>query len=240
MLILLGLAACAGSPQPRSEEPVRDERTEEVPTPPARPPKSRMAQQMDSLGLTDLREADSTILVSLMYTRADNFTGEILYTDLHEAYLHPDAAQALTEAQRRLKALRPDLTLAVFDAARPMSVQQKMWDAVKGTAQQNYVSNPARGGGMHNYGVAVDITLATLGGDTLPMGTRIDHLGEEAHTDREEQLVRRGRISPQARENRMLLRRVMQEAGFRTLPSEWWHFNLVNRQTAREKYKVIP
>ena len=40
--------------------------------------------------------------------------------------------------------------------------------------------------------------------------------------------------------NRRLLRKVMREAGFRPLPSEWWHFNRVNRQTAKEKYPIIP
>ena len=103
--------------------------------------------------------ADPSIHVSLMYARADNFTGRVLYGDLREAYLHPKAATALVKAQRRLKQLRPDLSLKVYDAARPMHIQQKMWDAVKNTSKDIYVSNPAHGGGMHNYGLAVDITL---------------------------------------------------------------------------------
>ena len=52
-----------------------------------------------------------------MYTRADNFTGSVLYSDLREAYLHPDAAKALLKAQKRLKQLRPDLSLKIYDAA---------------------------------------------------------------------------------------------------------------------------
>ena len=40
--------------------------------------------------------------------------------------------------------------------------------------------------------------------------------------------------------NRLLLRQVMKEAGFHPLPSEWWHFNRVSRQTAKERYRVIP
>lgn len=38
----------------------------------------------------------------------------------------------------------------------------------------------------------------------------------------------------------LLLRQVMKEAGFRPLSSEWWHFNRVGRQTAKERYRVIP
>ena len=81
-----------------------------------------------------------------MYARADNFVGCVLYDDLREAYLHPEAAAALVAAQRKLKQLRPDLSLKVYDAARPMCIQQKMWNQVKKTAQRIYVSNPAHGG----------------------------------------------------------------------------------------------
>ena len=191
------------------------------------------AAYLDSLGYVNVAEEDSSILVNLMYARDDNFTGKLLYNDLREAYLHKDAIAPLLKAQRLLHEVHPDYNLIIFDAARPMHVQQQMWDVVKGTRQQIYVSNPARGGGMHNYGLAVDISIADAQGDTIPMGTKVDHLGREAHTDYTA-------ISPEALQNRRLLISVMREAGFRSLPTEWWHFNLVSRNVAREKYKVIP
>ncbi|MCR4922318.1 MAG: M15 family metallopeptidase [Bacteroidaceae bacterium] len=202
---------------------------------------SPTAQQMARLGFVDVRQQDSTIHVSLMYSRPDNFTGRTLYADLREAYLHPKAARALLRAQQLLRARRPDLALKVFDAARPMHIQQAMWNTVKGTPQQDYVSNPRNGGGLHNYGLAVDISLCDAQtGDTLDMGTVVDHLGPEAHTDREEALVRQGTISAQALANRLLLRDVMRQAGFTPLRTEWWHFNLVSRAEARAHYKPIP
>lgn len=127
--------------------------------PAPQPEKSPMARYMDSLGLVDVTELDSSLAVKLMYTQADNFTGEVLYDDLSEAYLHPDAAHALVKAQRALKKLHPSYSLLIYDAARPMSVQKKMWNVVKGTAKYKYVSNPNRGGGLHNYGLAVDISI---------------------------------------------------------------------------------
>ena len=84
-----------------------------------------------------------------MYTRADNFTGTLLYEDLKEAYLHPDAMKSLKRAQRLLKEQYPGYSLIVYDAARPLSVQQKMWNVVKGTSKYIYVSNPSRGTGVH-------------------------------------------------------------------------------------------
>lgn len=202
--------------------------------------KSPMALYMDSLGLINIAELDSSIVVSLMYTRADNFTGEVLYNDLTEAYLHPDAAYALLKAQKALKAVHPSYNLIIYDAARPMSVQKRMWDVVKGTSKYKYVSNPNRGGGLHNYGLAVDISILDSLGQPLPMGTKVDHMGTESHITQEKELVRNGKMSETERQNRILLRKVMKEAGFRALPSEWWHFNFCSREEARQRYKVIP
>ena len=196
-------------------------------------PLSPTAQYLDSLGYINITEQDKNIFVSLMYARDDNFMGKVLYDDLREAYLHPDAISPLLKAQQLLQQAHPDYHLMIFDAARPMYIQQQMWNVVKGTRQQNYVSNPAHGGGLHNYGLAVDVSIANAQGDTIPMGTIVDHLGREAHTDFTA-------ISAEALQNRRLLIRVMREAGFRSLPSEWWHFNLVSRQVARDKYKLIP
>ena len=202
--------------------------------------KSPTAKRMEQQGLVDILSVDSTIQVSLMYSRADNFTGKVLYTDLREAYLHPKAATALAKAQKALRKLRPDLSLKIYDATRPMSVQQKMWNTVAGTKQQNYVSNPRNGGGMHNYGLAVDITLCeAITGDTLDMGTKVDFLGSYAHIDNEASLVSRHIISKEAKKNRELLRRVMTEAGFKPLKTEWWHFNLVSRAEAKANYKAV-
>ena len=205
-----------------------------------RQPKSRTALYLDSLGFVSIAEADSTIVVDLMYTRADNFTGSILYEDLKEAYLHPEAMHTLSRAQRLLKERHPGYSLIVYDAARPMSVQQKMWNVVKGTSKYIYVSNPTRGGGLHNYGLAVDLSILDEEGKPLPMGTPVDYFGREAHITEEAQLVVQGKITEAEQENRLLLRKVMKEAGFRPLPSEWWHFNRYSRQTARERYQVIP
>ena len=137
--------------------------------------KSATERGIERQGFVDIKAIDPSIRVSLMYTRADNFTGQVLYADLHTAYLHPAAAAALKKAQAELKRLRPDLSLCVCDAARPMSVQQKMYDVVRGTSKAIYVSNPKNGGGLHNYGLAVDVTLCDAAtGDTLHMGTKVD------------------------------------------------------------------
>lgn len=243
LAILLLLAGCNGNPQHTKQSNAGIDslyRSTKLLTEPEQAIKSRIAYYLDSLGFINIAQADSSIIIDLMYTRADNFTGQVLYEDLREAYLHPDAMESLCKAQRLLKERYPDYSLIVYDAARPLSVQQKMWDLVKGTPQYQYVSNPSRGGGLHNYGLAVDASILDAQGNPLPMGTPIDYFGKEAHITEEAQLVTQDKITEQERQNRLLLRQVMREAGFRSLPSEWWHFNRYGRETAKEKYRVIP
>ncbi len=199
-----------------------------------------LSQKMSSMGLKSVTAADSTILVDLIYTRSDNFTDQVLYEDLDEAYLHPHALAGLLKAQKALKDLYPRYSLIVYDAARPMQVQQQMWRVVRGTTLRKYVSNPANGGGLHNYGLAVDVSIVDEEGVPLAMGTEVDHLGEESHITHEADLLREGKLTKKEADNRLLLRRVMRSGGFRALPSEWWHFNWCSRQEARENYQLIP
>lgn len=195
--------------------------------------KSATEQRIEAQGFVDIRSIDPSIKVSLMYTRPDNFTGKVLYTDLNKAYLHPLAAEALKKAQTELKKTHPQWSLIVYDATRPMSVQQKMWDVVKGTSKNIYVSNPANGGGLHNYGFAVDVSICNEQGDTIPMGTIIDHLGREAQPKLEEEMLSRGVVSQEALSNRRLLRQVMAAGGYKVLSTEWWHFNLKTRKQVK-------
>ncbi|MDR1556662.1 MAG: M15 family metallopeptidase [Tannerellaceae bacterium] len=192
-----------------------------------------------SKGLIDVSRIDTTLRISLSYATPCNFMGEAVYKGISGIWLHPDAAAKLLKAQRLLQAKHPGYALLVYDAARPMSVQRRMWDLVKGTSQTNYVSNPAKGGGLHNYGMAIDVALTDASGKLLPMGTPFDYFGEEAHTNREEALLQSGRITREAFHNRHLLREIMRQAGFRPILYEWWHFNACTREEARKHYPLI-
>lgn len=219
------------------------------------PPHSPLEKRLQAQGLIDVQQAVPSIWVSLMYARPDNFVGRKLYTQLRRAYLLPEAAQALAQAQQALQREHPELSLIVYDATRPMSVQQHMWDVVKGTNKARYVSNPARGGGLHNYGLAVDITLCWAreqrdaqgrllyhAGDTtgLSMGTPIDHLGPLAHVRDEAEHHRRGWLTATHLRHRRILRQAMAAGGYKVLPTEWWHFNFKSRAEAKRYYRPIP
>lgn len=192
-----------------------------------------------SKGLVDVRLLDPTLVISLQYAQTSNIFGQAVYPELDGIWLHPHAAAKLVKAQRLLKDVHPEYSLIVYDAARPMSVQRQMWNLVRGTNKTNYVSNPANGGGLHNYGMAVDVSIVDRSGKPLPMGSPFDYFGEEAHINQEETLLRKGKITSEEYNNRLLLRQVMRNAGFRTILYEWWHFNACTRTEARQHYRLI-
>ena len=135
--------------------------------------------RLRAAGYVDLQLLIPSLRVELKYATADNFMGRPVYDGLTRAFLHPDAARKLRRAHELLRLERPDLTLLVYDAARPIAVQRIMWSLVRGTPNTYYVASPARGG-LHNFGLAVDLTLADTLGRALPMGTPFDHFGPAA------------------------------------------------------------
>lgn len=200
---------------------------------------SPVEKYLRELGMVNIAEEDSSIAVQLVYATSFNFVGKILYKDLRKAFMLPETAKRLLAAQAHLKRVRPDLNLIVYDAARPLSVQAEMWEAVKGTDEMIFVSNPVKGGGLHNFGAAVDVSLIDCTGVALSMGCPYDFFGAEAKITQEEELFRSGLITQRELENRRLLRKVMTDAGFRSLASEWWHFNLMSSKEAQETLVLI-
>lgn len=188
-------------------------------------------------GLVDVTTISPSITVDLKYATTDNFVHRNMYGSLRNAYLHPDAAVALKRAMWLLKRVNRNLGFIVYDAARPRSVQQVMWDAVKGTPNERYVAKPFNGG-PHNYGIAVDIAL-TYRDEPVDMGTPFDTFTEEAHITAEDALVAQGRISSRARANRLILRAVLCAAGYDTFTREWWHFTRYDMKYTRQHIQLL-
>lgn len=198
-------------------------------------------REMRSKGLINVRERIPDIAVSLMYSRTDNFMSADVYGELEEAYLLPDFADRLRKAQSLLKSeLGARFSLIIYDAARPLSVQKKMWQKVKGTASQRYVASPAGGGGRHNYGLAVDLSIIDAEtGIPLDMGSPVDHFGVASHIGNEATLVKEGKITPEARKNRAYLHRLMKRVGLRPIRKEWWHFEEYTSIQSVRKHKLL-
>ncbi|MFO7735807.1 MAG: M15 family metallopeptidase [bacterium] len=176
--------------------------------------------------------------VNMIYSTSDNFTGRDMYGSFDRCFLRKEVASMLKKAHNVLKKNNPELTFLIYDCLRPRSVQWSMWKVVKKTPQQKYVAYPGRGS-VHNYGAAVDLTLAAKDGTPVDMGTPVDYFGKKAQPRYESLMIKKGELSKSQLKNRRLLRSVMREAGFRAIASEWWHFNAFSVKEVRKRYKII-
>lgn len=212
---------------------------------------------MSSYGLVDIQSIDDEILVELKYSSTDNFVGEDMYGNLERAYFEPSFADRVVKAQQILKRRNPNYTLLIYDAARPISVQRHMRKVVEGTKFEGFVADGTKGG-RHNYGVAVDLTIAQIDGSPLDMGAEFDDFSKaasikgtpdtddpatrsiEVYRDYVLGLAERGIISLEAANNRLLLIEVMLEAGLYPYRREWWHFEeIISIKETRDKYKLL-
>ena len=202
--------------------------------------KSDIEKSLERIGLQNVAEEIPGVEVYMVYATPYNFMGRVLYEELDEAYLVPEAMEKLRKANELLRKKRLDLHLVVYDAARPRSIQEQMWKVVENTELQDFVANPNKsGGGAHNYGVAVDVTLVDCTGHPIPMGSEYDYFGDRSRVDLEAKLIENGEINLRELKNRQLLREIMTEAGWLVEPTEWWHFNAMPLTEASQKLSVI-
>jgi zinc D-Ala-D-Ala dipeptidase len=192
------------------------------------------AQQRElPAGFVDAASVVPGLIVDMRYTTTDNFTGRPV--DGYEApvcILTERAATALLEVQNELRPF--GLGLKVFDCYRPARAvaQFVRWAADPADTLRKAEFYPEldksrlfelgyiaeRSG--HSRGSTVDLTLVELThGNELFMGTGWDLFSRLSWP-------MDGRIEPEHRALRMLLRSLMMKHGFRPYDQEWWHFTL--------------
>jgi D-alanyl-D-alanine dipeptidase len=191
-------------------------------------------------GLKVVETDNTNILVHLRYSTSENFLGKDVYGNLEEAYLQPEALSKLYKASELLSKTHPELKLLIWDAARPRRIQQVLWDKadIPLPERSQYVANP-ESGSIHNYGCAIDLTLADSSGNPLDMGTDYDDFSETAHIDNEVELISKGVLTDRQVQNRAILRSAMTEAGFIPIRSEWWHFDAFSRDETKSRFKIV-
>jgi zinc D-Ala-D-Ala dipeptidase len=207
---------------------------------PAKPkPMSEFEKEFRDSGLVDLAEFIPGIRIDLKYTTRDNFVHADVYGDLDKCFLRPEAAEKLKTAQALLQEKHPGYSLLVFDGTRPFRVQQLMWDSLQMPNKRNYLAPPSEGS-VHNYGCAVDLSIADSLGKELDMGTPFDFFGELAQPQLEWQMLANGKLTKAQHENRLLLRSTMKKAGFLDIQTEWWHFNAFGNSSAKRRFSRLP
>lgn len=198
-------------------------------------------QKLESYGLVDIKHLAPKILSDIRYSTPNNFTGKILYRESFGLYAVPPLAQAIADICKWIEKNIPNYQLMLFDAARPLSVQKEMFEIVRGSALEPYIANPNGdiSGGFHNYGLAVDMTLADSHGKLLDMGTDYDFFGVESHSFTEQYLFEKGKISPTALANRYLLYSIAGRFGLLPHPKEWWHFQFSYSEESKKPYQLL-
>jgi D-alanyl-D-alanine dipeptidase len=199
-----------------------------------------LEQSILDAGLVNIQDVNPEILVELRYSTTNNFMEKDVYGHLNRAYMQVQVAEDLNKCQTYLKSKDSTLTLLVYDAVRPRSVQQYMWDVLDMPTWEKtkFVSNP-KNGSLHNYGCAVDLTIADLEGNALDMGAGYDDIRQIAYPRYESAYLDSGLLSTKQIENRALLREVMRSGGFSGIQTEWWHFNRYSRDRAKSLYDII-
>lgn len=164
-------------------------------------------------GLLNVQEAAPDIRVDLRYATRSNVTKKRLYPYNMAAFLTTDSARRLALAQAELR--QQGYSLKVWDAYRPPRAHMALW---KSAPDSTYVVKPSpTSWSRHTQGLAVDVTLVDRNGQEVRMPTGFDAFTPAASS-------RYIGSDPEIRKNLTILQTAMRNAGFSTIPSEWWHF----------------
>lgn len=171
------------------------------------------------------------------------------YGSFSPYFLRQGVVEKLLQAQAHLQKQRPDWRLQIFDAYRPIPVQQFMVDY---TFEQLVRAEGLEAEGLsegvrsrlqskvtefwaipslnpntpppHSTGAAVDLTLVNAEGEPVNMGSAIDEISPRSYprhfAESEDSQAQQYHL------HRGLLTNAMSAIGFRQHPNEWWHFSI--------------
>jgi D-alanyl-D-alanine dipeptidase len=178
-----------------------------------------------------------------------------LYGERSPYHLRQSVLNSLIQAQAQLQQHHPSWRIQIFDAYRPVAVQQFMVDYTFAEAVQaqgltrSELSEAQRRAiweqvyqiwavpsleascpPPHSTGAAVDVTMVDSTGQTVNMGSAIDELSPASHPDYF--ATSTNPVEQQYHSHRQLLWDVMRYSGFMRHPGEWWHFSLGDQMWA--------
>lgn len=186
-------------------------------------------------GFVYLSDIDSTIQKELRYLSTKNFIGKQIDGYKNECIIITrETALALKKVQSILKT--KGLSLKIYDAYRPQQavdhfvrwakilndtlMKKEYYPKVPKSQLFNQGFIASKSG--HTRGSTVDLTIIDIKTDTeLDMGSSYDFFGVESHPFY-------NNITKDQIENRMFLRKMMLDNGFKPYDNEWWHFTLKN------------
>lgn len=174
--------------------------------------KAAVARKAKRYLLVPMETAVPEAFVDLRY-KVTSAAGKPLYPPELPCLVHRSTAAKLRLVAKEMK--QHGYALKIWDAWRPPEAHHALWNAVR---DERFVVPPSKGLSWHCYGVSIDLTLVRLDGSEVAMPSRFDEFSPRAasnYTGGDAEIARRVE----------LLQTAMRRVGFRTIQSEWWHFD---------------
>lgn len=171
----------------------------------------------------ELTPADD-LIIDLRYATENNFTHSKIYP-CGRCFIRPVIAERVLQINQQL-IIEKKWQLKLFDCYRPRPAQYRLWEK---HPNETHVMHPSKGS-MHNRGAAVDLTIVSIDGNEINMGTDFDDFGREARHDYLN-------LPDQILENRNYLKTLMEAQGFKSIKSEWWHYSLSGQGSALSNWE---
>jgi zinc D-Ala-D-Ala dipeptidase len=186
----------------------------------------------DFVSLSDLCPG---LIIRAVYATNDNFTGQVVRGyKARKALCSRRVGLALCKVQEEAESL--GLSLMIFDSYRPAKAVAffQKWAQLPETdpdIKQLYYPSYSRNElfelgyiakqSSHSRGSAIDLTLFDLKKNKeLDMGSPFDYFDSLSRTDSP-------LITQDQKENRQVLKRLMEEEGFKNFSKEWWHYSFI-------------
>ena len=188
----------------------------------------------ENLATLDEGVQNGSLRIDLAYAREDNHLfRERIYRHDAKLWLHRNLADIVLLAAGELYK-HHDLRLVIFDGLRTTESQEKMLHTKRVQDNPHWLEEPRLlsppGQGGHPRAMAVDVTLETMDGEQLDMGTVFDELCEDPSPETNKAHRDHPYLSEEVQHNRALLDEAMLKAAKQTdhelflLPQEWWDF----------------
>ncbi len=172
--------------------------------------------------------------IELSYAHDDNILfSERIYKENARLYLHKTLANIVEKAA--LKAREHQCRLILYDGLRTTTAQKKMLETRAVKDNPHWLQEPRLlsppGAGAHPRGMAIDVSLETLDGQLLDMGTAFDFLSSDP-SPQANPAHREYNHGESIRKNRALLDSIMLGAAneenidLMPLPQEWWDYRM--------------
>lgn len=205
------------------------------------PTRDRPADFVDVAAFSQ-RDKPRRVQIDMRYAGSDNFIGRpVAGYGANKCLLTQAAARAAMQVADQLEPY--GLTLRFLDAYRPQRAVDDFvaWAGTPGDERmkasfypdvdkqnlfkEGYLAQRS----SHSRGSAMDVVIAAIDGvpgETLDFGTPYDYFGRQSHPSY-------AGLSAAQKANRLLLRTLMVQAGFKPIETEWWHFQLADEPYPR-------